>query len=93
MREAWGACLDAGGTHVFTFAVVQLSVDLNEDAGVAAAHDQQWNHIQSHKMKHVVCCLMPALVETAVCDTLSEVNMLRFDSSEDEQLQEERSSS
>lgn len=74
----------------FTFGVVQLSVDLDEDAGVAAAHDQQRNHIQGHKMKHVVRRLVPALVKAAVCDALSEVHVLGFDRSEDEQLQEER---
>lgn len=73
----------------FTFGVVQLSVDLDEDAGVAAAHDQQRNYIQSHKMKHVVCRLLPALVKTAVRDALSEVHALGFDGPEDEQLREE----
>lgn len=68
---------------------MQLSVDLDEDAGVTAAHDQQRNHVQRHEMKHVVRRLVPALVETPVCDTLSEVHALRFDRPEDEQLQEE----
>lgn len=67
-------------------ALVQLSVDLDEDAGVTAAHDQQGNHVQRHEMKHVVRRLLPALVETAVRDALSEVLALRFDGPEDEQL-------
>lgn len=71
---------------------MQLSVDLDEDAGVTAAHDQQRNHVQRHEMKHVVRRLLPALLETAVRDALSEVLALRFDGPEDEQLQEEANS-
>ncbi len=68
---------------------MQLSVDLDEDTGVTAAHDQQRNHVQRHEMKHVVCRLMPAFVETPVCDALSKVHALCFDRPEDEQLQKD----
>lgn len=63
-----------------------LSVDLNKDAGVTAAHDEQRDNVECDKVEHVVDCLLPSLMETPMCHTLSEINFFSFDCSEDEQL-------
>lgn len=63
-----------------------LSVDLDKDAGVTAAHDEQRDNVESDKVEHVVNRLLPSLVETPMCHALSEIHLFGFDCSEDEQL-------
>lgn len=73
-----------------TFALVHLPIDLGEDARVAENHNKQGENIQRHKVKHVVCRLLPAMRETSMGDTLSEVRSISFDGPKDEQLRMER---
>lgn len=69
-----------------------LLVDMQQDAAVAAAHHQQGDHIQRDKVKHVVKRLLPAVAEAAVSCTLSEVDGLHPNRSEDKQLYNETQS-
>lgn len=69
-----------------TFALVHLPIDLGEDAGVAESHDKQRKDIQRHKVKHVVCCLLPEIGETSMGHTLNEVQSISFDGPKDKQL-------
>lgn len=69
-----------------TFALVHLPIDLDEDTSVAESHDKQGEHIQRHKVKHVVCRLLPAMQETSMGHTLSEVHSISFNGPKDEQL-------
>lgn len=75
---------DCGESH--TFALVHLPIDLGEDAGVAESHDKQGEDIQCHKVKHVVCRLLPRIRETSMGHTLSEVHSISFNGPKDEQL-------
>ncbi len=68
-----------------TFAV-HLPIDLGEDAGVAESHDKQRKDIQCHKVKHVVCRLLPEIPETSMGCTLNEVHSISFNGPKDEQL-------
>lgn len=65
---------------------MHLAIDLGEDAGVAESHDKQGEDIQRHKVKHVVCRLLPEIPETSVGHTLSEVHSFSFNGPKDEQL-------
>lgn len=49
-------------------------VDVQQDATVAAAHDQQGHHVQSDEVEHVVDSLLPVMAEAAMRHTLSEVH-------------------
>lgn len=75
-------------TH--TFVLVDLPIDLGEDAGVAENHDKQREDVQGNKVKHVVSCLLPQVQEASVGHTLSEVHPLSFNGPKDEQLRMER---
>lgn len=72
--------------RMYTFAFVDLSVDLNQDSDVAAGHDQQGDDVERDEMKHVVDGLMPALPEATMGDALSEVYTLGLDCPEDKEL-------
>lgn len=65
---------------------MELLIDLNEDACVAEAHDQQGEHVESDEVEHVVDRLLPSLFEAAMGHTLGEVYALGLDGPEDEQL-------
>lgn len=69
-----------------TFVPQVLQVDVQQDAAVAAAHHQQGDDVQRDEVKHVVKRLLPAVDEAAVSHTLSEVDGLHPDRSEDKQL-------
>lgn len=73
-----------------TFALVHLPTDLGEDAGVAEHHDKQGEDIQRHKVKHVVCCLLPAMLEASMGHTLSEVHPVCLNGPKDEKLRMRR---
>lgn len=73
-----------------TFALVHLPIDLGEDARVAENHNKQGEDIQRHKVKHVVCRLLPVMRETSMGDALSEVRPISFDGPKDEQLRMKR---
>ena len=78
----------SGRSH--TFSLVHLPIDLDEDAGVAESHDKQGEDIQRHKVKHVVCRLLPAMLETPMGHTLSEVHSISLNGPKDEQLRMNR---
>lgn len=63
-----------------------LLVDVQKDAAVAAAHHQQGDDVQCGEVEHVVNRLLPAVAKAAMSCTLSEVDSLNPDRSEDEQL-------
>ena len=69
---------------------MHLPIDLGEDAGVAESHDKQGEDIQRHKVKHVVCRLLPEIPETSMGYTLSEVHSVSFNGPEDEELRMKR---
>lgn len=69
---------------------MHLSIDLGEDASVAESHDKQGEDIQRHKVKHVICRLLPAMLETSMGHTLSEVHSISFNGPKDEQLKVKR---
>lgn len=69
---------------------MHLPIDLGEDACVAENHNKQGEDIQCHKVKHVVCRLLPAMRETSMGDTLSEVRSISFNGPKDKQLRVER---
>lgn len=79
---------DTGDSH--TFVLVDLPIDLGEDAGVAENHDKQREDVQRDKVKHVVCCLLPQIQETSMGHTLSEVHSFSFNGPKDEQLRVKR---
>lgn len=60
---------------------------MQQDAAVAAAHDQQGDDVQRDEMEHVVERFLPAAAEAAVSDALGEVCGLHPDGPEDEELQ------
>lgn len=65
---------------------VHLPVDLDEDACVAEAHDQQREDVEGHKVEHVVGRLLPAVLEASVGHALDKVHPLCLHRPEDEQL-------
>ena len=71
---------------MFTFVFVDLPIDLDENSGVAEAHDQERYDVERDEVEHVIGGLLPSLPETSMCDTLGEVHFLSLDGSEDEQL-------
>lgn len=76
----------SGESLTFVLASVHLAVDFNQDTCIAQAHDEQREHIQCDKVKHIVCCLLPMLLETSMCSTLDKVNALGLNRPKDEQL-------
>lgn len=76
--------------HTHTFALVHLPIDLGEDARVAEGGDEQRENKERHKVKHVVRRLLPALPETSMSCTLSEVHAIHLHSTEDEELRMRR---
>lgn len=87
MVSECGFC-GTGDSH--TFVLVDLPIDLGEDAGVAENHDKQREDVQRNKVKHVVCGLLPQMQETSVGHTLSEVHSFSFNGPKDEQLRMKR---
>lgn len=75
-----------------TFVPQVLLVDVQQDAAVAAAHHQQGDNVQRDEVKHVVKRLLPVVAEAAMSCTLSKVDSLHPDRSEDKQLQDETQS-
>lgn len=73
-----------------TFVAQVLQVYVQQDAAVAAAHDQQGEHVERGEVEHVENCFLPAAAEAAVSRTLSEVSALYLHGPEDEELQEEK---
>ena len=69
---------------------MHLPIDSDEDAGVAESHDKQREDIQRHKVKHVVCRLLPQIREASMGDTLSEVHSVGFNGPKDKQLRMKR---
>lgn len=69
---------------------MHLPIDLDKDAAVAESHNQQGADIQCDKVKHVVGGLLPAMLETSVGHTLSEVHSFGFNRPKDEQLRMKR---
>ena len=65
---------------------VHLPVDLDEDACVAEAHDEQGEDIEGDEVEHIVGGLLPAVLEASVGHTLDKVHPLRLHRPEDEQL-------
>lgn len=82
IHPSWGHNVQ----KLHTFALVHLPIDLGEDTSVAESHDKQGEDIQGHKVKHVVCRLLPAMLETSMGHTLSEVHSISFYGPKDKQL-------
>lgn len=64
-----------------------LLVDLDQDAGVAAAHDQQGDDVERDKVEHIVERFLPAVPEAAVSCTLREVHAMCSHRPKDKELE------
>lgn len=76
----------SGESLTFVLASVHLAIDFNQDTCIAQAHDKQREHIQRDKVKHVICRLLPMLLEASMCSTLNKVNSFGLNCPENEQL-------
>lgn len=78
----------SGESLTFVLASMHLAVDFNQDTCIAQAHDKQRKHIQCDKVEHVICRLLPVVLEASMCSTLDKVNSLGLNCPENEQLSE-----